>query len=333
MSKTSRSLRSLAILATIICLATALSNAQTTSPGSIRGRVVLPNGASVDGAVQVRLETIRGVKSTVFTDNQGNFNFFNLTPGLYEVIVESDNRRDGGNASVEVFPNLPSIVTIVVRERVPQPAKETAAVSAGELNQNVPSAARKEFERASAASKEGKIEQAITHYRKAIEIYPNFLMARNDLGAQLMTLDRLDEAAEQLRVAISIEPKAFNPRLNMGMVLVKQHNFADGAAELKTALSLDATSASAHFYLGLAEKGIYDLDNADKETSQHAEKEFKTAYNIGGAEYAIALYHLGELYFSRGEREPALKAFEKYLSEAPNPSNAAHVRQMIAMLK
>jgi Tfp pilus assembly protein PilF len=287
--------------------------------------VVLPNGDPLNEAVQVRLENIRGVKSTAFTDNQGNFSFFPLTPGLYEVIVDGDTRRDGGNVSVEVFPNLPSIVTIILRERVPKPANEATTVSAGELNQNVPSAARKEFERASAASKEGKIDQAIIHYRKAIEIYPNFLMARNDLGAQLMTLDRLDEAAEQLRVAISIAPKAFNPRLNMGMVLVKQHNFADAAAELRNAVSLDATSASAHFYLGLALVGIDD--------SEHAEKEFKTAYNVGGAEYAIALYHLGELYLSRGEREAALKAFEKYLSEAPNASNAAHVRQMVAMLK
>jgi tetratricopeptide (TPR) repeat protein len=295
--------------------------------------VVLPNGGPIDGAIQVRLENIRGTKSTAFTDNQGNFNFFSLAPGLYEVVVEGDNRRDGANVSVEVFPNLPSIVTIIVREKVPQPTKETTAVSAGELNQNVPAAARKEFERGSAASKEGKTEQAITHYRKAIEIYPNFLMARNDLGAQLMTLDKLDEAAEQLRIAISIEPKAFNPRLNMGMVLVKQHNFVEAADELRIALSLDSTSASVHFYLGLAVEGILDSDNADKESSAHAEKEFKTAYNIGGAEYAIALYHLGDLYLKRGERDAALKAFEKYLSEAPNATNAAQVRQMIAMLK
>ena len=324
MSQTTRSLRTLALLATIICLSTGLTNGQAGT-GSIRGRVVQPNGNPLDQAVQVRLESIRGVKSTAFTDNQGNFGFAALTPGLYEVIVDGDSRRDGGKEDVEVFPNLPSVVTLILRERDIKPPKEATAVSAGELNQNVPSAARKEFERAVTASKEGKTELAISHYRKAIEIFPNFLMARNDLGAQLMTLDKLDEAAEQLRIAISIEPKAFNPRLNMGMVLVKQHNFVDGAAELRTALSLDATSASAHFYLGLALVGIDD--------PEHAEKEFKAAYNIGEAQYVIALYHLGELYLNRGEREAALKMFEKYLSEAPNASNAAHVRQMIAMLK
>jgi tetratricopeptide (TPR) repeat protein len=286
--------------------------------------VVLPNGNPLDQAIQVRLENIRGVKATIFTDNQGQFNFFGLTPGLYEVVVDGDTRRDGGNVNVEVFPNAPSIVTVILRERVVETKKATA-ISAGELSQKVPSAARKEFERASNASKEGKIEEAITHYRKAIEIYPNFLAARNDLGARLMTQDRLDEAAEELRTAITIDPKAFNPRLNMGMVFVKQHEFAQGASELRTALSLDPSSASAHFYLGLALVGIDDPD--------HAEKEFKTAYAIGGTEYALALFHLGELYLNRGEREAALKAFQQYLTEVPNATNAAHVRQMIAMIK
>ncbi len=325
MSQTTRYLRTLAFLATIICLAAVLTNGQGGNSGSIRGKVVLPNGNPLDQAIQVRLENIRGVKATIFTDNQGQFNFFGLTPGLYEVVVDGDTRRDGGNVSVEVFPSAPSIVTVILRERVVEPRKGSATVSAGELSQKVPAAAQKEFERASNASKDGKIEEAITHYRKAIAIYPNFLMARNDLGARLMAQDRLDEAAEELRMAITIDPKAFNPRLNLGMVLVKQHDFAQGATELRTALSLDPTSASGHFYLGLALLGIDDPD--------HAEKEFKTAYAIGGTEYALALFHLGELYLNRGEREAALKAFQQYLTEVPNASNAAHVKQMIAMIK
>jgi Tfp pilus assembly protein PilF len=287
--------------------------------------VVQQNGNPLNEAVLVRLENIRGTKTTAFTDSLGQFDFLGLMPGIYYVVVDGDNHQDGGTVTTEVFPNAPSIVTLMVRLRTPKPTKKATSVSAGELSQQVPSAAQKQFDRASTASKQGKPEDAIIHYRKAIAIYPNFLMARNDLGAQLMTLGKLDEAAEELRAAIAIDPKAFNPRLNLGMVLVKQHNFAEGAGELRKALSLDSTSASAHFYLGLALVGTDDSPNA--------EKEFKTAYNIGGAKYALALFHLGELYFNRGERDAALKAFQQYLHESPDATNAAHVRQMIAMLK
>lgn len=315
----------LSLLAVVICASAGWASGQFVNTGSIRGKVVQPNGNLLDEAIQVRLENIRGVKATIFTDNQGQFNFIGLNPGIYHVVVDGDNRLDGASVTVEVFPNAPSLVTVIVRERTPEPGKKASTVSTGELSQNVPPAARKEFERASNLTKEGKIERSITHYRKAIEIYPNFLMARNDLGVQLMMLGQLDDAAEELRMATTIDPKAFNPRLNLGIVLVKQHNFAEGATELRKASSLDPTSASVHFYLGLALVGVDD--------PQNAEKEFKTAYSIGGAKYALALYHLGELYFNRGEREAALKAFQQYLSEAPNASNAAHVKQMIAMLK
>ena len=328
MSQTLRSLRIFGLLATVVCVSAVWTSGQIVPPGSIRGKVVQQNGSPLNEAVLVRLENIRGTKTTAFTDSLGQFDFLGLMPGIYYVVVDGDNHQDGGTVTVEVFPNAASIVTLMVRLRTPEPTRKATSVSAGELSQRVPAAAQKEFERASTASKQGKTELAITHYRKAIAIYPNFLMARNDLGAQLMTLGKLDEAAEELSAAIAIDPKAFNPRLNLGMVLVKQHKFIEGADQLRLALSLDATSASAHFYLGLALIGMEDAERAAS-----AEKEFKTAYRIGGAKYALALFHLGELYLSRGDREAALKAFQQYLVESPDAANAAHVRQMIAMLK
>ena len=327
MSKTLRSFRTFGLLVTMICCSAVWAYGQPGTAGSIRGKVVQPNGNPISVAVMVRLENIRGTRATSYTDNNGQFGFSGLMPGIYYVVLDADMHQEGDSATAEVFPNAPTIVTLMVRMRAnaPAPVKKATAVSAGELNQNVPAAAQKEYDRAASASKQGKTDLAITHYRKAIAIYPNFLMARNDLGAQLMTQGKLDEAAEELQAAIAIEPKAFNPRLNLGMVLVKQHNFTDGSAELRKALSLDSTSASAHFYLGLALNGMDD--------SEGAEKEFRASYNIGGTKYALALFHLGELYVSRGDRQAALKMFELYLSESPDANNVAHVKQMIAMLK
>jgi Flp pilus assembly protein TadD len=325
MSQTLQYLRTFCFVAMIACVSAGWANGQVGTSGSIRGNVIQSNGNPINEAVLVRLENIRGVKATAYTDNRGQFNFFGLAPGIYYVVVDGDNHHDGGNVTVEVFPNAPSIVSLFLRERTLEPAKKGTPVSTGELGQEVPPAARKEFERASRAVREGRTQVAIDHYRKAIAIFPNFLMARNDLGAQLMALAKLDEAADELRIAIQIDPKAFNPRLNLGMVLVKQHNFAEGATELRKAVSSDSTSASARFYLGLALVGMDDAENA--------EKEFKTSYNLGGAKYALALFHLGEIYFNRGDREAARKAFEQYLTESPDAANATQVKQMIAMLK
>lgn len=326
--KKPRSRLSSAIVVIALSVCAAMGQAGSSSTGSIRGRVVLPNDAPIFESVSIRLESLRGVRSTAFTDNQGNFSFRALPVGIYEVVVEADrNRFDQVSTKVEVFPNAPSIVTIVLKVKKDaieeKPGGHT--ISTGELDPNIPSPAKKEFELASAAAREKNYAKAIAHLQRAVTIYPRYLKAHNDLGAHLLVSGQLDEAAESLARAIEIDPKAFNPRLNMGMVLVQQHRFEEASTELSTALSLESNSASARLYYGRALVGLNNLDAA--------EKEFKTAYDIGGAEYALALYHLGQLYMGKGDRSAAVQTFETYLRAVPSAANAPEVRKTLALLK
>lgn len=169
------------------------------------------------------------------------------------------------------------------------------------------------------------MNEAIVHLKKAIEIYPDYVMARNDLGSHLLGLGKLDAAAEELNKAIAIDSNAFNPRLNLGIVLVYQHKFADAIEVLKKAISLQSDAPAARLYAGIAYIGLSDFDAA--------EKELKAAHDLGGHPYALALFHLGQLYMNKGEREQALTAFQTYLKETPDTTNAAHVRRLIEMLQ
>jgi tetratricopeptide (TPR) repeat protein len=63
------------------------------------------------------------------------------------------------------------------------------------------------------------------------------------------------------------------------------------------------------------------------------EKELNAAYSLGGNTYAVALLHLGKLYMNKGQREMALKAFESYLREVPNATDAAQVEKLIGKLR
>ena len=150
-------------------------------------------------------------------------------------------------------------------------------------------------------------------------------MARNNLGVQLLAAGRLDEAATELEKAVQTDPKAFNPRLNLGIVLVERQAFAEAAEVLDRALTMSSDSAAAHLYDGLAHLALGQLTDA--------EKQLKTAYTIGGNSYSLALFHLGQIYMSRGEREQALQAFETYLHESPKAPNADQVRKLVAMLQ
>ena len=306
--------------------ATAPTTTDTSGSGSLRGRVLLPGGGFLSESVGVVLQNMRGVEASVFTDSQGQFQFNGLTPGIYEVVAEGDRRRfETTTQQVEVRRGLPSIVNIYFKEKSGTETKPAnRAVSAGELDPNVPVRAKKEFEQGASAGKEGKTDEAIEHFRKAVEIYPRYLMARNDLGAQLLEQGRLDEAEEELRRALDIDPASFNPTLNLGIVLVKKHEFQTASEVLDKANSLQGDSPAARLYFGVALLGISDLERA--------EKELKTAYSLGGTQYAEALFHLGQLYLSKGDREAARHYLETYLRDAPNGGKFDQVKKLIAAL-
>jgi tetratricopeptide (TPR) repeat protein len=299
----------------------------STSSGSISGRVIFPDGSFLTESKRITLQTIRGVSASVFTDPQGQFQFGDLSAGSYQVVIEGDRDRfETTTQKVEVVRGYPSILTIVLKEKDPSNESKMIArtVSLGELDARVPSKARKEFEHANKAGKEGKLEEAIAFLRKAIALYPAYLVAHNDLGAQLLELGRLDEAEEELRAALNIDRAAFNPTLNLGIVLVKKHEFEQARELLDKAVSLNSESPAARLYAGLALLATSDL--------ARAEKELMAAYHLGGSQYAEALFHLGQLYLDKGDRSLAREYFQRYLREAPKANNLDQVRKLIAML-
>ena len=231
------------------------------------------------------------------------------------------DRRFGGSTAQIAF----CFLNLILKEKAQAGRPKAAALSATELDSNIPAKARKEFERASSLSREGKAEESIAHLRKAIEFYPRYLMAYNDLGAQLLDLGKLADAEEALRHALSIDSGAFNPTLNLGILLFKNRKFVEARTMLEKAVSLQSQSPAARLYHGLALA-------ATSETEQ-AEKEFTTAYDLGGHDYAVSLFHLGQLYMDRGDRSRAREFFQRYLREAPNASNSAQVRKLIATLE
>jgi tetratricopeptide (TPR) repeat protein len=303
-------------------------NADRTGRGSIRGRIVLPGGAFVTESIKLTLQTTRDTISVIYTDNQGQFEFPNLVPGNYKLEIEADRQRfEEFTENVQVFRGTPTVVTPTLKEKTTT-ASETSkdsVVSISELERKVPGNARKEFEKASQAAYAHKTDDAIAHLRKAISLYPDYVMAYNDLGTYLSEQGKLEEAAAELRKAVALDDKAFNPALNLGIVLVRQNRLMEAADILRKAQALGPRSAAVHLYSGLADARLGRFDEADKE--------LKAAYSLGDSSYAIALFHLGQLYMKRADRNEALKFFERYLAEVPNATNADEVRKTIARLR
>ena len=304
--------------------------ASPVAEGVIRGRVLLADGRPVTQAIKVTLKVMTGDYNVAYTDQQGQFEFNNLNPGSYTVEAEADRERELETATerVQIVRNAPALVTLVLRGKGGDGAgarRPAGVVSAGELDRAVPPKAAAEFERASRAAHDGKTAEAVAHLEKAVSIHPDYLMAQNDLGTQLLALGRLEEAEEHLRKAVGLDAKAFNPRLNLTIVLAERRRYPEAAEAAEQALQLNPASPAAHLYAGLAHAGLEDFERA--------EKELTAAYTLGGAPFALAQFHLGQLYLNRGERALALKAFETYLRDMPDAANAEQVKRVIGVLR
>jgi tetratricopeptide (TPR) repeat protein len=298
--------------------------------GSIRGRVLTPGGNYISASVKVTLQTLRETVAVVFTENQGQFEFAEVRPGNYQLEIDPTDRQqfDVSIEAVQVFKGMPSVVTLVLKEKKASETKRSSdakTVSAIELDRGIPSNARKEFAKASKFSREGKTEEAIYHLRRAIAFHPNFVMAHNDLGTQLLAQGKLNEAAQELRTAITLDPNSFNPTLNLGIVLTQQQRFSEAVDLFGKALSIEPGSPAARLYSGICLMALAKFEAA--------ELDLKTAYKLGGAQYSLANFHLGQLYMNTGARELALKSFELYLKDIPSATNADQVQKLIAILR
>ena len=295
---------------------------------SIFGRVAFPSGSSADFNIKVTLSNSQSTLTMLYSDKNGEFRFLNLTAGVYYVQVSAESSfYESVKEEVRLYRGQELNLTISLR-RGGGPGRKGSGpgvVSAVEFDKNVPPAAQKEYEQAAKLIHNGQLQQAIERLNHAIAIYPNYMRARNDLGAQYLKLRRLPEAAEQFEAAIQINPKYFNSRFNLGMVLVEQKRYTEAIGHLNIALSIDSGRPAAHLFVGIALIEINELEGA--------QREIEKAIILGAPHYAVGHYYLAHAYMRRGDRGEAVRELEVYLAEQPDGELATAARTLLAKLK
>ncbi|HKG22147.1 MAG TPA: tetratricopeptide repeat protein [Blastocatellia bacterium] len=292
--------------------------------GSIVGRVYLPSGKPAGIRFKVSVSSMQNTGTMIHTDYNGEFSFTNLPESTYVLEVVGDSKLyEPASEQVIVVRGGKSSVTIYMRERSEAgPGKPAGGVvSAAELAQPVPAAAKKEFDRASNLLREGRRDEAIEHLKQALAIYPEYLMALNDLGVQYLKLKRFDAAAEQLGAAIEINAKVFNPRLNLGIVLVEQNKYSEAVEQLNEAIAINSSLPAPRLYLGIALLRMDDLDAAEEELSK--------AISLGDESYALGHYYMAQVQMKKGNREKAIAELKTYIEKNPEGEEITSARAML----
>ncbi len=302
----------------------------------IQGYVFFPSGRRAEGSILVKLQSFDSGEISVMADTSGAFTFPSLSPGNYTVVVNAGEGYEP--ASERVFidndvnlsrmglptPGTSRRYTVMIHLQLKRGERVRASVINAALA-DVPSEARKLYEKGLEHAQAGENSKAVDSLKAAVVLYPKFPLALNELGVQYLKLGSPDKAVAALRNAVELGPEAFTPKLNLGIAYLEAKRFSEAVEQLREASKQNANAPTAHLYLGIA---LTHQSNFDE-----AEKELLRAVEAGGPQLGIAHYYLGGLFWKKLDYARAVQELETYLRLDPNTPNAGRIRSTIKDLR
>ena len=104
---------------------------------------------------------------------------------------------------------------------------------------------------ANALRETGRLDEAIVHYERAVEIDPGSAEAQFNLGKALGLKAKPDEAIVHYEAALRIDPGFLAARMSLGNALVHVGKAGLAASHFQKVLELRPNDAGAHLNLGL----------------------------------------------------------------------------------
>jgi tetratricopeptide (TPR) repeat protein len=106
-------------------------------------------------------------------------------------------------------------------------------------------------------TKKGRLQEAISHYSKALEINPHYAAAHSNLGVALAGQGRLEDAITHYSAALRLRPQSPQTHNNLGVALYGLGDLPGAIENYTSAVHLKPDYAEAHNNLGngLAQQG------------------------------------------------------------------------------
>jgi predicted O-linked N-acetylglucosamine transferase (SPINDLY family) len=164
-----------------------------------------------------------------------------------------------------------------------------------------------------AQAKLGLLHEARAAYEQALSLRPSFAEAYNNLGNTLHNLGCFDAALGSFQQALALKPNYTEAHNNLGYTLQSQGRLEEAMAAYRQALSLSPNFAQAHYNLGNA---FQSLDRLDEAVASYRQA-LALDPNLVGAHY-----NLGNALQSRGDLDAAIALYQHALALNPNFAGA-----------
>ncbi|MCS7026768.1 MAG: tetratricopeptide repeat protein [Bryobacteraceae bacterium] len=172
-------------------------------------------------------------------------------PGYRSEVVNLSGRR---------FMDNPDVGTIILRR-----LGNVEGITFSITSAAAPKDAKKAFEKGRELARKQKFAEAQKEFEKAVQIYPKFANAWQDLGAVHEAQNRPEEARKAYLQALEADPKLVKPYLQMAWIAARENKWQECLEASDRALKLNPFDfPGAYFVNAVANLNLQKFDAAER---------------------------------------------------------------------
>ncbi|HEX8422593.1 MAG TPA: tetratricopeptide repeat protein [Pyrinomonadaceae bacterium] len=317
---------------------TVTGNAITQQRNSIRGAIYTPERRPLENLRVELLDEVDGLVKATYTNGAGQFVFFGLSTGVFQVRVlttgtDFDSRTErvtitgsimgdgrGGAQSEQI-----DLYLRYKKGRGPQATTVTAAPGTV-YAQEVPSAARKAYEQGLKELGDDKKDQALLSLQRAVELFPTYFAALDLLGQEYVKRGNYTGAEPLLARAVAVNRRSPSTWYALGYAQYKLRQLPAATESLNKSASYNPNSINTQLVLGTVQRRQHQWQAA--ETHLQRAKTLSKDNPVAEVHWQLAL-----LYNQTNRAAAAADELELFLKARPDSRDEVRIRKVIGDLR
>ena len=291
----------------------------------VRVNVTDEENRPVQGIMVQLLSGMGYIVYQTYTNEQGGADLSSVESGRYKIRASSPEIEEATGAEFEIRPGQGYYSAVLSVRRVPKTRQTVSGFTVSVEDLNVPAKAKADFDKGTDALNHNQFAEAREYLEKAIQAYPTYSAAYNNLGIAWLKEDRTEEGSAALRKAISLNPHLTSAYRNLAGVTFRQGKLPETEDLLSRSLVDNPSDAEGLALLSKVQLARGEMDeaiaNAKKVHAQPHER------------YAFVHFIAASAFKAQGQGHEAIREYKTFLKEAPNHSSAPEARAAIQTLQ